>query len=157
MGALYLDGRLAAARRALRKPLRDAIESLRDPDLELLDPKTLLQNTLAKAGREAPSYAVRRAGNDSPDGEVSVTVRIEGGIMETASGSGIKEAEKNAAQLALAHLDDGGAPEPEPARQRARPAPSMSAGRRSRRAAAKLRTRPASAPTIPRGRSRRPS
>ena len=151
MGALYLDGRLAAARRALRKPLRDAIESLRDPDLELLDPKTLLQNTLAKAGREAPSYAVRRAGNDSPDGEVSVTVRIEGGIVETASGSGIKEAEKNAARLALAHLDDGGAPEPEPAQQRARPAPSMSAGRRSRRAAAKLPDKAGIRPDNPKG------
>ena len=105
MGALYLDGELAAARRALGRPFRKALHDFRDPDLELLDPKTLLQNRLAKEGREAPRYEIRRSREGaSRNGEVAVTLRLEGGFVESGRGRGLKEAEKDAARRAFARL-----------------------------------------------------
>lgn len=101
LGALYLDGRLPAARRALRRPFAEAVEGLDDPDLELLDPKTLLQNRLAKAGRDAPRYEVL-PGNSG--GLVAVRIHLEGGLTENGRGRGLKEAEKDAARRALARL-----------------------------------------------------
>ena len=106
MGALYLDGSLGAARRALGRPFRAALEELRDPDLELLDPKTLLQNRLAQAGKDAPRYEPRRAPRNSrSNGTVSVTLRLADGLTETGVGRGLKEAEKDAARRALERLE----------------------------------------------------
>ena len=106
MGALYLDGSLGAARRALGRPFATALEELRDPDLELLDPKTLLQNRLAQAGKDAPRYESRRAPRNSrSNGTVSVTLRLADGLTETGVGRGLKEAEKDAARRALERLE----------------------------------------------------
>ena len=106
MGALYLDGSLVAARRALGRPFKTALEELRDPDLELLDPKTLLQNRLAQAGKEAPKYEPQRGTRNSrSDRTVSVTLRLADGLVETGVGRGLKEAEKDAARRALARLE----------------------------------------------------
>ena len=106
MGALYLDGSLAAARRALGRPFRAALEELRDPNLELLDPKTLLQNRLAQAGKDAPRYEpARGARNARGDSAVSVKLRLADGLVETGVGRGLKEAEKDAARRALARLE----------------------------------------------------
>ena len=105
MGALYVDGNLGAARRALGRPFAEALEELQDPDLELLDPKTLLQNRLAQAGKEAPRYEVKRGTRSAgADGKVSVTVRLAG-MLETGVGRGLKEAEKDAARQVLARLE----------------------------------------------------
>ena len=103
MGALYLDGSLGAARRAVGRPLAAALEELRDPDLELLDPKTLLQNRLAQAGKEAPKYEPARGARGSA--AVSVTLRLADGLVETGVGGGLKEAEKDAARRALDRLE----------------------------------------------------
>lgn len=106
MGALYLDGGLEAARRALGRPFATALEELRDPDLELLDPKTLLQNRLAQAGKDTPRYETRRAPRNSRgDGTVSVTLRLADGLTETGVGRGLKEAEKDAARRTLERLE----------------------------------------------------
>lgn len=106
MGALYLDGGLEAARRALGRPFATALEELRDPDLELLDPKTLLQNRLAQAGKDTPKYETRRAPrNARGNGTVSVTLRLADGLTETGVGRGLKEAEKDAARRTLERLE----------------------------------------------------
>lgn len=106
MGALYLDGSLGAARRALGRPFAVALEELRNPDLELLDPKTLLQNRLAQAGKDAPRYEPARGARNARDKTaVSVTLRLADGLVETGVGRGIKEAEKDAARRALARLE----------------------------------------------------
>lgn len=106
MGALYLDGNLEAARRALGRPFRAALEELQDPGLELLDPKTLLQNRLAQAGKEAPKYEPKRgARNARSNGAVSVTLRLADGLVETGVGRSLKEAEKDAARRALKRLE----------------------------------------------------
>ncbi len=113
VGALYLDGRLPAVRRALGQPFREALEDLRNPDLELLDPKTLLQNRLAQSGREAPRYEIRKPGEGArQSGEIAVTLRLENGIETIGRGRGLKEAEKDAAGRALDRLDGGAGPEP---------------------------------------------
>ena len=103
MGALYLDGNLGAARRALGRPFATALEELQDPGLELLDPKTLLQNRLAQAGKEAPKYEPKRGARSN--GAVSVTLRLADGLVETGVGRGLKEAEKDAARRALERLE----------------------------------------------------
>lgn len=106
MGALYVDGSLKAARRALGRPFAEALEELQDPDLELLDAKTLLQNRLAQEGKEAPRYEVKRGPRSARgDGRVSVTLRLADGMVETGVGGGLKEAEKDAARLVLANLE----------------------------------------------------
>ena len=121
LGALYLDGRLAAAERVLAAPFAEAVKGLDDPNLELLDPKTLLQNRLAKAGRDAPRYEVVETRGD---GRISVRLRLEGGIEETGRGQGIKEAEKDAARRVLGRLYGR-------AKRTPRPRPERSSGRRS--------------------------
>ncbi len=98
LGALYLDGGMSASRRALREPFREAFDDLGAPGVELLDAKTLLQNRLAQDGKEPPRYDVRRSSGRR--NEVTVRVRLEGGIVETGRGRGLKEAEKDAAQRA---------------------------------------------------------
>ncbi len=129
LGALYLDGRLAGARRALAGPFAEAVESLDDPNLELLDPKTLLQNRLAKAGRDSPRYEVVETRGS---GRVSVTLRLEGGIEETGRGQGIKEAEKDAARRVLGRLYGRARRTPRPKPERPPPERSDRSDRRDR-------------------------
>ncbi len=131
MGALYLDGSLGAARRALGRPFATALEELRDPDLELLDPKTLLQNRLAQAGKDAPKYEPRRAPRNSrSNGTVSVTLRLADGLTETGVGRGLKEAEKDAARRALERLERrSGRRRSRPARGSAAEPPGEAAGK----------------------------
>ncbi|MDE2660145.1 MAG: putative dsRNA-binding protein, partial [Acidobacteriota bacterium] len=91
---------------ALGRPFATALEELRDPGLELLDPKTLLQNRLAQAGKDAPRYEPRRAPRTSrSNGTVSVTLRLADGLTETGVGRGLKEAEKDAARRVLERLE----------------------------------------------------
>ncbi len=105
LGSLYLDGRLPAARRALADLLDGAfldLEDLKDPDLQLLDPKTRLQNRLAQQGREPPRYEVRKGGRNR--GAIVVNLRLDGRVIETGRGRSLKEAEKNAARRVFARL-----------------------------------------------------
>ena len=106
-GALYLDGRLKAARRALAEPLSEGLadlEDLRDPDLQLLDPKTRLQNQLAREGRELPRYEIRK--RTARREGVAVNLRLAGRVVERGWGRSLKEAEKDAARRALRSIRD---------------------------------------------------
>lgn len=116
LGALFLDGGLAAARRSLRAPFAEALDDLAEPGLELLDPKTLLQNRLAKDGKDAPRYDLRR-NSGKRNQEVVVALRVGDGTVETGRGRGLKEAEKDAAQRAFDRLY-GNPPRKRPSRAR---------------------------------------
>ena len=105
IGALYLDGKLDAARQALAEPLNEGLadlEDLRDPDLQLLDPKTRLQNQLAREGRELPQYEIRK--RPGKRGGVAVNLRLGGKLIERGWGRGLKQAEKDAARRTLRKL-----------------------------------------------------
>ncbi len=133
LGALYLDGQLGAARRSLAGPFREAFDDLAEPGLELLDPKTLLQNRLAKDGKEAPRYD-RGHSSGKGDGQVVVAVRLQGGVVETGRGRGLKQAQKDAAQRAFDRIygDKGEEPARE-AKAHGGRGPSRRDGARSQR------------------------
>ncbi len=101
LGALYLDGGIRAPGRALRAEFRRSLDELEDPDLELLDPKTRLQNHIARAGGDPPTY--RELAKPDRD-RVAVSVRLEDGKTFRGVGRGIKEAEKDAAAKAFQRL-----------------------------------------------------
>ncbi len=101
LGALYLDGGFRAAGRALRSAFDIELAELEKPDLELLDPKTLLQNRIAQSGGDPPAY---RELSNPGGGRVAVSLRLPDGQTFRGIGRGIKEAEKNAAAKACSRL-----------------------------------------------------
>ncbi len=108
LGALLLDGGLAAAKKALAPVMRPALDDLEDPNLELLDAKTLLQNRIAKAGGEPPRYReVSRPGR----GHAAVVLRLADGKTFQGTGRGVKDAEKDAAAQAFRRLYSAARPD----------------------------------------------
>ncbi len=98
LGALYLDGGFRAARRALRTEIGRSLDEFDNPDLELLDPKTLLLNRIAQAGEAPPTY--RELTKPHKD-RVVVELRLPDGKIFRGTGGGVKDAEKNAAAQAV--------------------------------------------------------
>ena len=62
LGALYLDGGIAAANHFVEREFRDR---LRDPDVLRSDPKTRLQEWVQERGEPTPTY--RTVGQRGPD------------------------------------------------------------------------------------------
>ena len=108
IAAIYLDGGLDAATTFLRRELRDAIEGGATPGFAQ-DFKSALQERLQALGRPLPDYRV--SGEAGPDHRktFSVEVIVGGEVLGAASGRAKKEAEQEAARLALERL---GTPHP---------------------------------------------
>lgn len=104
IAAIYLDGGLDAAASFLRRELEDAIEQAQRPDFVGQDYKSALQERLQSAGRPLPEYRI--AGETGPDHRklFHVHVVVSGEILASATGRAKKEAEQEAARLALARL-----------------------------------------------------
>lgn len=112
LAAVYLDGGLEAARRAVRTWLPAAIEEAQaSPEAELRaavrHPKTHLQEWLQERGRGTPSYRV--IGQDGPNH--AATWRVEavlhdGTVVGQGRGGSKRLAETEAAQAALASLGE---------------------------------------------------
>ena len=104
IAALYLDGGLEAAEMFLRKELKDAIDE-GSAQTFVRDHKSALQERLQALGRPLPEYRV--SGEAGPDHRktFSVEVVVNGEVLGTASGRAKKEAEQEAARLALARLE----------------------------------------------------
>jgi ribonuclease-3 len=107
IAAVYLDGGLAAAEAFLRRELKEAIDEGSAPTFAR-DCKSALQERLQGLGRPLPEY--RLAGEDGPDHRKTFTVEVAvaGEVLGIASGRAKKEAEQEAARLALARLDGAG-------------------------------------------------
>ncbi|HXH25836.1 MAG TPA: ribonuclease III [Vicinamibacterales bacterium] len=103
IAAIYLDGGLEAAAAFLQRELRDAIEA-GSAQTVARDYKSALQERLQALGRPLPEYRV--SGEAGPDHRkvFSVEVVVDGAVLGAATGRAKKEAEQEAARLALARL-----------------------------------------------------
>lgn len=101
IGAVYLDGGLAAAvavvRRLLKRPLRDAVLDPGDTDF-----KSRLQEMAASAGLERPQYEVTDSGPEH-DKRFHALVSA-GGAIGAGEGSTKKDASQRAAEVACTAL-----------------------------------------------------
>jgi ribonuclease-3 len=104
IAALYLDGGLEAAEAFLLTELKDAIDEGSAQSFAR-DHKSALQERLQALGRPLPEYRV--SGEAGPDHRktFSVEVIVNGEVLGTATGRAKKEAEQEAARLALAKLE----------------------------------------------------
>jgi ribonuclease-3 len=108
IAAIYLDGGLEAAGAFLERELKDAIDAGRTQDFVGQDYKSALQERLQALGHPLPEYRV--AGEAGPDHRkvFRIDVVVAGEVLGTATGRAKKEAEQEAARLALARLDRAG-------------------------------------------------
>ncbi len=105
IAAIYLDGGIDAARAFLSRDLEVAISAGEQPDFHGQDFKSALQERLQSLGRPLPEYRV--VNEEGPDHRkiFHVDVVVGGETLATARGKAKKEAEQEAARLALARLD----------------------------------------------------
>jgi ribonuclease-3 len=104
IAALYLDGGLEAAQAFLLREMREALDTGAAPGFTQ-DFKSALQERLQALGAPLPEYRV--AGESGPDHRktFSVDVLVSGEVLGSASGKAKKEAEQEAARIALGNLD----------------------------------------------------
>ena len=104
IAALYLDGGLEAAEMFLRRELKDALDE-GSAQTFVRDYKSALQECLQALGRSLPEYRV--SGEAGPDHRktFSVEVMVNGEVLGTATGRAKKEAEQEAARVALSRLE----------------------------------------------------
>ena len=106
IAAVYLDGGLEAAAAFLQRELQEAIEEADRSDVLGRDYKSALQERLQSNGRPLPEY--RLVGQEGPDHRkvFHVDIIVAGETLASATGKAKKEAEQEAARLALARLAD---------------------------------------------------
>jgi ribonuclease-3 len=104
IAAIYLDGGLEAAAGFLDRELNDAIEEGSGQTVVGDDYKSALQERLQALGRPLPEYRI--SGEAGPDHRkvFSIEVLVAGEVLGSATGRAKKEAEQEAARLALARL-----------------------------------------------------
>ena len=107
IAALYLDGGLPAAAAFLDRELSEAIRAGAGEAVVGQDYKSALQERLQALGRPLPEYRV--AAESGPDHRkvFTIDVVVAGDVLGTASGRAKKEAEQEAARLALERLESG--------------------------------------------------
>ena len=104
IAAIYLDGGLEAVDAFLRRELKEGIDAGATRDFVGRDYKSALQERVQALGRPLPEYRI--AGEAGPDHQkvFSIEVVVGGEVLGAASGKAKKEAEQEAARLALEKL-----------------------------------------------------
>ncbi len=104
IAAIYLDGGLDAAAAFLQRELKDVIDAGSTQTIAR-DYKSALQERLQASGHPLPEYRI--SGESGPDHRktFSVEVVVDGDVLGAANGRAKKEAEQEAARLALTRLD----------------------------------------------------
>jgi ribonuclease-3 len=105
IAAIYVDGGIEAARSFIERQLRDLIDDARDRGVAVsTDYKSALQELMQAESRPLPHY--RLAGEHGPDHRKLFEVEVWVGDEPVAAATGRtkKEAEREAARLALARL-----------------------------------------------------
>jgi len=104
IAAIYLDGGIEAAAMFLRRELKEAIDAGSAQTIAP-DYKSTLQERVQAIGLALPEY--RLSGSEGPDHRKTFTIDvvINGEVLGSATGRAKKEAEQEAARLALAKLD----------------------------------------------------
>ena len=103
IAAIYLDGGLEAAGTFLRREFKDVIDS-GIAQTVAPDHKSALQERVQALGHALPEYRV--SGSDGPDHRKTFTIEVvvNGEVLGVATGRAKKEAEQEAARLALEKL-----------------------------------------------------
>jgi ribonuclease III len=104
LGAAYLDGELRAVRPIIAKYILDRRSQYLDSD-ELQNFKSLLQERVQAESQSPPRYRVESTEGPDHSKEFHVQVLIGGEVIATGIGMSKKDAEKEAARLALEVLD----------------------------------------------------
>lgn len=104
VAAVYLDGGIEAARAFVEHQLKPLITSVRASSTFGRDHKSALQETLQAQGRALPAYRVAQETGPDHDKRFEVDVVVDGAVLATGSGKTKKEAEQEAARLALIAL-----------------------------------------------------
>ncbi len=106
IAAVYLDGGFEPAAAFVRRELQAAIDEARLSDVMGRDYKSALQERLQAMGKPLPEYRV--AGEEGPDHRkvFDVDVVVAGETLGSARGTAKKQAEQEAARIALAALAD---------------------------------------------------
>ena len=104
IAAIYLDGGLDAVETFLRRELKNAIDAGAVRNFVGQDFKSALQERVQALGRPLPEYRI--AGETGPDHRkiFEIEVVVGGEVLGAASGKAKKEAEQEAARLALERL-----------------------------------------------------
>lgn len=106
IAALYIDGGLDAARAFLLRELGPRIEEARQPGYFGRDHKSRLQERLQRLGRPLPSYRVQAEVGPEHRKVFSVQVLVGGETVAHGEGRTKKDAEQEAARLALEALEE---------------------------------------------------
>ncbi len=104
VAAIYLDGGIEAARTFVEYQLRSLVASVRASRSFGRDYKSALQETLQAQGRPLPAYRVAAETGPDHDKRFDVDAVVDGLVLATGSGKTKKEAEQEAARIALAVL-----------------------------------------------------
>lgn len=100
IAAVYLDGGVEAARQMIERSFAGEIESIDQQDLLFHDYKTALQELAQGRGLQLPEYSV--VGEVGPDHDKTFVVEVRVGTLTArGEGSSKKEAQQQAAKLAL--------------------------------------------------------
>jgi ribonuclease-3 len=105
IAAIYLDGGVDQAVAFIAKQFEPLVDEAKTPNAAFHDFKSALQERVQSAGDPLPEYAV--VGETGPDHHKTfqVQVRVGGKPMAEAVGRSKKEAEQEAARLALEYLN----------------------------------------------------
>lgn len=103
LGAMYLDGGIAACTNFIQRFWKDKIHTMTEPPQ---DPKTELQEWAQKRSLPLPVYELESKEGPDHAPTFRIGVRIEGFSPAVATGLSRRKAEKEAAEMLLALLKD---------------------------------------------------
>lgn len=108
IGAVYIDGGYEAAREMVLNIFKDAIEDTKNGKFVVQDYKTALQELLQSQGLKIEDIRYKDVGQEGPEHAKIFTVRllIKGKAVAEGKGKSKKQAQQNAAELALARRKD---------------------------------------------------
>ena len=104
VGALFLDSDFATATTVVVALFREIIEGLIADDLRINDYKSELQELIQKHSNVLPAYKVVGESGKPPDTIFRVAVYLEESEIGCGSGRNRREAEQEAAQIALRNI-----------------------------------------------------
>ena len=102
IAAIYLDGGVEHALAFIHRQFAELIEEAQAPEAVTRDFKSALQERVQSHGEPLPEYVVVRETGPDHHKLFQVEVRVGGAALAEASGHSKKEAEQEAARLALA-------------------------------------------------------
>jgi ribonuclease-3 len=105
IAAIYLDGGIEAARGFIERQIRPLLADVRRSSSFGRDHKSALQERLQGQGRSLPTYRISSESGPDHQKVFHVDVRIDGEVAATGTGRTKKDAEQEAARLALATLE----------------------------------------------------